>query len=65
MIGEEKRIMEEMKRQQEIDMMYEIMQKNAKKYTENASNGDGNQHNGRGSGSNNHNITFDFEGKII
>ncbi|CDW79098.1 UNKNOWN [Stylonychia lemnae] len=52
-VGEEKRIVEEMKRQQEIDMMYEIMQKNARKNEK------------TGPGGNSDNITFDYEGKII
>ena len=48
-VGEEKRIMEEMKRQQEIDVMLEIMRKSQTK-----GNTDPAQ-----------NITFDYEGKII
>eukprot|EP00347_Sterkiella_histriomuscorum_P001683 403371079 len=55
-VGEEKRIMEEIKRQQEIDMMYEIMQKNAKKNEKSGPNQNGGDNN---------NITFDYEGKII
>ncbi len=44
-----------MKRQQEIDMMYEIMQKNARK-NERSSNNKQEQPD---------NITFDYEGKIM
>ena len=51
-VGEEKRIFEEMKRQKEIDMMYEIMNKNGPQ---------------RGTQQQNETqtITFDYEGKII
>lgn len=53
-VGEEKRIHEEMKRQKEIDMIYEIMKKNATK-NEKSKGGDAQPDN----------ITFDYEGKII
>lgn len=46
--------MEEMKRQEEIDMMYQIMQKNAQANDKRSGNDEGRN-----------NITFDYEGKII
>lgn len=49
MVGEEKRITEELKRQKEIDCMYEIMNAKANTFA-------------LGS---NKDFTFDFEGKVL
>ena len=51
-IGEEKRLMEEMKRQNEVEMMMEILNKS--KSTK-----------GKVTDLTNLNITFDYEGRII